>query len=483
MTLSIAAYFMIALNLSWAADSQAIYTQTKLKNAVLRFENNSEALKNALRRSQIKKIFIILLDVPADKLSLFVDERLLEEAIGRVRLELVLPLQKQRFEIICQLLRSAKDHPMISKAFASSKEAARALLREEEDAGFHYAIGRGFERLAVSTAQEIFDLVRTLLDTQEVLLDPMKIFRMAAKRGLKILAPQNISEWHHVLFEIEPNLFLASEDPNQDFFYSYKTRRLFSNPHYLYQYLIQKNRMVLPNLAREFLETYEKEVPVTERSDYLSPRQWAAIYGELSRSYPQILAGVFSFSENKIFFEFYHALAQLNQNHVFYCSDLIRHALKENPRELMAALRFILRKERKFSSSEIQNVTPQQFIDWLMEGRIPSLQYAIKKLKTSRQTLQYLEQHLLKSDKPLDAETLLWAEQTVGKSLGHLDTLWYNLGLPLKETDDLHLREGSCAENLKHIAIAKNFIGKFFGEDYMIALHALKIHIRKVQIK
>ena len=296
------AYFIITLNLSWAADSQEIYVQTKLKNAVLQLEANIAPLRNALQLSQIKNTFTTLLDVPADKLFLFIDEKLLEDAIEQVRSELVIPLQKQRLEIIAYLLRTAKNHPMIAKAFASYKESTRLLFRREGDAGLHYAIGRGSERLAVQSSQEVFGLVRDLLDTQEILLDPMQIFRMAASRGLKIVPTQNIVEWHRVLFEIEPKLFVMSDETNQDFFYGWGTRRLFSNPDYLYHYLHQKTSAELSNSAQEFLKAYEKNVPPPARQVRLPPRQWATIYNELDQGHPHLLAGVFSLPENKIFF-------------------------------------------------------------------------------------------------------------------------------------------------------------------------------------
>ncbi|MBI2646195.1 MAG: hypothetical protein HYW85_04070 [Deltaproteobacteria bacterium] len=482
-TAILSAYFSIALSLSWAADSNNIYVQTKLKNAVLRLEENMGPLRNALQLSQIKKTFTILLDVPADKLSLFIHEKILEEAIEQVRSELGIPLQKQRLEIIAQLLRTAKDHPMISKAFSSYKESTRALYRRDSEAGLQYAIGRGSERLAAQSSQEIFGLIRDLLDTQEVLLDPMQIFRMAAKRGFKIVPTQNIVEWHRVLFEIEPKLFLIDDEINQEFFYSWTTRRLFSNPDYLYQYLHLKPPAELSNPAQEFLKAYEKNVPLEARHAELSPRQWAYIYDELGQSHPHLLSGIFSLPENKIFFEFYRVLTQLSQNHVFYCSDLISQTLKDHPAELMAALRFILRKQGGFLPSEIQNATPQIFMAWLTEGRLPYLQYAMKKLKIAQQVLQSLEQHLLKSNKPLSSDTLLWAEHAVDKSLEHLDSMWEDIGLPLKNIDSIHLEGGLTVENLERIMLTRNLIGKLFGEEYMVALRALKTHIRKVQIR
>ena len=467
----------------WAVESHDIYVQTKLKNAVLQFETRIGGLRNSLQLFQIKKTFTLLLDVPADKLSLFIDEKLLNEAIEQIRSELLLPLQKQRLEIIAQLLRAAKEHPMISKAFASYKESTRALVRRSSETGLQYAIARGTERLAVQSSEEVFGLVRDLLDTQEVLLDPMQIFRMAASRKLKIVPTQNIVEWHRILFEVEPKLFFASDESQQEFFYGWTTRRLFSNPDYLYQYLIQKLRSELSNQAQEFLETYEKNVPLTARSTRLTPRQWAYIYDELSQSQPHLLAGVFSLPENKIFFEFYRVLAQLDQNHVFYCSDLISQTLKDHPAELMVALRFILRKQGGFLPSEIQNATPQQFMAWLTEGKIPYLQYAMKKLKGARQVLQALEYNLLKSNKSLDEDTLMWAEQTIDKSLEILDGMWDDIGLPLKNIDSVHLEGGLTAQNMQRIMMTRGLIGKLFGEDYMVALRALKTHIRKVQIK
>ncbi|MBI3018745.1 MAG: hypothetical protein HYY61_02490 [Deltaproteobacteria bacterium] len=475
-------YFIIALSFTGAANSQEIYVQTKLKNAVLHFEANIGTLRNALQLSQIKKTFTTLLDVPADKLSLFIDEKLLEDAIKQVRSELIIPLQKQRLEIIAQLLRAAKEHPRISKAFASYQESTRAFHRRESNTGLQYAIGRGSERLAVQSSEEVFSLLRDLLDTQEVLLDPMQIFRMAAHRGLKIVPTPNIAEWHRVLFEVEPKLFLISDETNQEFFYGWPTRRLFSNPDYLYQYLRQKAHSEHSNQAQEFLRVYEKNVPMTAHRTSLIPQQWAMIYEELSQSHPHLLPGVFSLPENKIFFKFYQVLAKLDQNHVFYCSDLISQTLKEHPAELMAALRFILRKQGGFLPSEIQSATPRIFMAWLTEGRIPTLQYAMKKLKIAQQVLQSLEQHVLKSNKPLNEDTLIWAERTVEKSLEHLDSMWKDIGLPLKNIDNIHLEGGLTTENLQRIMLTRNLIGKLFGSDYIVALRALKTHIRKVRI-
>ena len=463
-------------------DSDELFVQTKLKNAILAFDSTVGNLRNPLQLGQIKKTFTLLLDAPAEKLFLFIDLEILDSVLPRLESDLVLPIHKQRLALMSQLLRASANHPLVPKIFKSYKDSTRAMYRKDTGGtGLHYAIGRGLERMASEETAEIFGFVRDLIDTREILLDPLQIFRMAQNKGLTLAPTRNISAWHETLLEIEPKLFSLANEAQQEFFYPQYTRKIFTNPDYLYQYLSKKDPHELPSAAREFIATYEKSVPESfQRIKTLTAKQWSYLYDELRHSHPELLRGVFSLPENKIFFEFYNLMEALNQNHILFCAELFSKASQESPQELTAAIKYILRKQPGFTNSEVQTVSVQQFMQWLNEGRIPYFEYALKKIKMIREILTALEQHILKLNSPMDDDTLLWAQNAVEKSLGHMEDMWKDLDLRLVSIDDTQLQGGLTPKNVEQIMLTRHLVGKIFGENYVLSLKALRTHLRYV---
>ncbi len=481
----IAYFFAFCLTTAHAdIETDQLFVTTKLKQAAQMDNARLDDVKKAWQLKQMKRTFMLLFNVPPHKLKLFLDQNNVIHAqkilLGdetRVA-ELTFALEKQRLEMLLTVLNAARTNELIPRIFDAYQESTRVLNRQEER-NMYYAVGKGLERFAINDVLEIDSAFQDLFDSNSSLKDPVQIFRLSQLAGHRIVPVKDMNLWHETLLKIEPTLFLKGEDG--EFLYPRLSRRVFSHPNYLYHYLRNKDPKDLPHEATEFIQEFERLVPMNERLKILPPLAWANIYAELLPSHPEIVEGVFSLGENKVFVDFYGPLSHLDQSHIQVSSQMIAEAYRERPEELTAAFRCILRKQGSFLNSDLNKLTPQDFIRLFQEGKIPLLTDSLQKVRVTREVIRSLEEQVLKSPDPLSQEKLAWAEKTVDRNLAIMDGLWSDLRLTTMRIDPKYMADAFSEENTQHITYVKGLLSKLFGEDYIVGLKALKVHIRELK--
>ena len=480
----IALFLIVFTTKLWAIphipDRELITVQKGIKYAVQMMSHNEEVvtLKRALENQDVKRIFTLLFDVSADKLPLFIDEDIFEYSIEALRKEFIIPLDRQRLEMIARLLRYGRRHALLPSLFRNYRCATRRLIRGEGGVSVSYAMGKHLETKKEAFL-DIFQTVQKYLETHELFYDPVQsIMQSSAQHGSPLIPTADIVEWHTKIREIDPAFFSIEGEGAQAFFhYSAAVRRSFTNPHALFQYLTTLSPIERTDLAEEYINTYKEKfkegAPTT-----LAPSEWAKLYVFLRKVDPESIAGIFSLPENRIYVEYFSVPDHPYKNHIVYLRTLMAQGNEAAPAELILVLKYIAKTRNYIPKTELQNLTAALFLQWLQEGKLPEFERQMLELKGVRAELLELQNQFLNRERAeMEYGAIEEAERIIDRNVEVLERIFGDMSIDRPRT--LLLAEYASAS--EDLTLAADLLGRIYGEGYLVKFKALRTYVRQLK--